>query len=218
MRSMLLGTYDTAADGLWTLASWSLSPAEDKQNMVEVPGRDGALDLGDSLTDGEPCFYTRTLTVVLESSEGDRLARKGRIDAMINQVNGRRMKIVLPDDGDHYIEGRVRVAETYNDLAHCAVQVTAVCDPWKYADTETSYNLQASTDWQYVAIINAGRRAVVPVIDVTIDSVDVSFGDSIWSLSTGTYQLPDVYLTPGSHTLGFKGTGRLNVAYREAVL
>ena len=136
-RKMIFGSYDTALTGLWTLTEWALSAAEYKQNFMEVPGRDGALDLSATLTNGEPKYGSRTLSAVFESSEGSRLERKARMDTMVNWLSGWRMNIELPDDPEHYLVGRVQVEPLYNDMAHASVQVTAVCDPWLYAKRET---------------------------------------------------------------------------------
>lgn len=218
MRSILLGDYDTAGTGLWTLASWKLSPAVYKSNLVEVPASDIVLDLSTALTDGEPRYSPRPLTITLESSEGDRLARKARIDEMINKLDGQRVHIKLPDDADHYLVGRLSVQELYNDLAHASVQVDTVCEPWKYAEQETEYNLTASSTQQSVVLINKGRRSVVPTLLVTGGTITLTYGNSTWTLTAGTYQLPDIYLTPTGHTIGYKGSGKLLVKFREAVL
>ena len=134
-RTIILGDYDTAAHG-WTLAGWELSPAKYRQNFVEVPGMDGPLDLS-TVLGGRPVYDTRTLTATLECSEGTRLEREAIIDVMVNRLTGQRMAIVLPDDPLHHITGRVEVAKNYNDPAHAAVTVTAICGPWREAMEET---------------------------------------------------------------------------------
>lgn len=219
-RSILLGDYDTATTGLWTLTAWNLSPAVPKSNIVEVPASDILLDLSTALTDGEPRYSPRTLTVTLESSEGDRLARKGRIDTMINELNGRRVHIVLPDDGRHYLIGTLSLSELYNDPAHCSVQVTATCEPWKYSDEETTHTIQAVAEEKGSSIINSGRLSVVPSVEITGGDVNLRFltNAATWSLSPGTYYLPDLYLTPGTHRVRYSGTGQIIIKYREAVL
>lgn len=217
-REILFGSYYTHATGLWTLAKWELSDAQYKQNLVEVPGRSEPLDLSTALTDGEPTYSSRTLTATFESSEGNRLAREARISQMVNALDGYRMNIVLPDDADHYLEGRVSVKRLYNDEAHASVQVTAVCDPWKYAKDETVVNLAAATEEQQAVLINTGRRSVVPLLEVSEGEVLLAYGAASWALGAGTYALPDIYLTYGEHVIKYSGTGRLTFKYREAIL
>lgn len=220
-RKMLFGTYDTDITGQWTLTEWELEPAQVITNLVDVPGRiKGPLDMSTVLTDGEPRFGSRTLVAVFESSEGDRLARKARIDTMVNWLTGWRMNIVLPDDPDRYLVGRITVEPLYNDLAHASVQVTAVCEPWLYKSTETVVSLTAAATEKTATLSNPGRMTVVPLLEIagTGASVLIKFGTASWTLGPGTYQLPDLVLPQGEHLLAYSGTGSVKLTYREAVL
>jgi hypothetical protein len=223
-RKIIFGTYDTALDGLWTLREWKLSKPAQVQHFVAVPGRFAPLDLSTYLTDGQPYYESRSLEVTLESSEGDRLEREDRINLMVNHLDGRSVNIYLPDDPAHYVVGRVQVSPEYNDPAHCAAKVSAVCEPWRYAVEETVHTLNATTAQQSAKLINSGRLAVVPTLEVTGD-VTLQFGTNSWSLGDGTYVLPGLCLTPGTglvmpgvHEVLYSGAGTLKITYREAVL
>lgn len=220
-RKIIIGTYDTALEGLWTLASWTFSKAVAKESYADVPGHSGPLDLSTALTDGEPYYGSRELDAVLESSEGSRLEREERINRMINKLDGWRFNITLPDDPLHYISGRVRVERLYNDPAHASVRVSATCEPWRYNNSETVIGLIATPTEQTVALINNGRKSVVPTIKVT-GSVNLRFTTGAetrtWALSAGEYILADIYLKTGSAPLYYSGTGQVTLTYREAVL
>lgn len=218
-RKIVLGDYDTSAHG-WTLTGWKLSAVTQKTNYVEKSGGDGSWDLSTVLSDGIPKYKDRTLTVTLESSEGDRLSREAEIRYMVNLLDGMREDIVLPDDDFHYINGRIHVARNYNDMAHASVTITATCEPWKYSDTETVITVTAAATEQTVPLVNDGRLAVVPLLKVEGGSASVRlvYGSSSLTLSAGSHQWPDLLLTPGLHTLTYSGSGVLTVTYREAVL
>lgn len=221
-RKILIGTYDTAAEGLWTLANWELGNAEHHKSYVEVPGHNGPLDLSTVLTDGEPYYGSREFEATLESSEGTRQEREERINQMINKLDGWRHNITLPDDTEHYISGRLSVTRLYNDPAHAAVRVTATCDPWRYNNSETVVGLIATATEQAVALINNGRCSVVPNIAVTGGPVTLIFNNGTEeyteTLSSGDYILPYIYLKTGASPLRYSGTGRVTLTYREAVL
>ena len=217
-RKMILGGYDTAEDGLWTLTGWKFSDPVHEQNFIKIPGSSITLDLSTALTDGEPTYGARTLTATFESSEGNRLERKARIDAMVNQLDGRRIDITLPDDPDRYITGRISVRVGYNDLAHASVSIEATCDPWRYNDTETIVIITATATERTETLSNNGRKSVVPALEVTTGSVTLTFGEKTWTLPEGTYILPDIYLTPGDHEVTYSGSGTATLTYREAVL
>lgn len=219
-RKIIFGTYDTELNGPWTLSAWELSAAEHRQQLVEVPGRDGELDLSTALTDGVPRYGSRQLVATLERSDGTRLDRETAINTMVNWLDGWRMDIHLPDDEGHYIQGRVHVAKNYNDPAHASVTVTAVCDPWRYNNHETVLSFTAGETVQTARLTNSGRRSVVPVLQITGEgaSVRLVFGSASWVLGAGVYQLPDLVVSQGGISVEYSGTGALRFTYREAVL
>ena len=216
-RAVTLGAYNTAQTGLWTLTGLELSSPTFQTNLVQIPGRDGPLDLSASLTNGQPRYNSRTLEITLENSDGTREQREQRIRAMIAELDGFRKKIWLPDDPGHYLEGRIHVVREYNDLAHAAVTVTATCDPWLYNNEETVHSLTATSTAQTATIVNSGRRAVAPVLSVT-GSVNITYGGSSWTLNQGSHRMTDLVLEPGSHQLTYSGSGTVKVTYREGML
>lgn len=216
-RKIIIGDYDTAVHG-WTLTGWTLAAAEQKTNYIDKVNGDGSWDLSTVLTDGLPVYKDRKLTAVLECSEGTRKEREGVIRHMINLLDGMTWEIKLPDDEYHHLMGRVHVVRDYNDLAHAAVTLTAVCEPWKYADTETVVALVAFTVKQTVKLYNRGRRAVIPTLTVQGSSVLLEYGTGSTALAAGTYRWPNLMLTTGAHTLTYSGSGSVVITYREAVL
>jgi phage-related protein len=181
---------------------------------------DGPLDMSTVLTNGEPIYSSRTLTVNLECSEGTRLDREAQISAMVNQLDGRQVDIILPDDPTRYISGRVRVKKQYNDPAHAAVTVTAVCAPWRYNRQETAVRMVAAQEERLTVLPNAGRRAAVPDVDVSGAGAKVTLAtdDYTWELAEGSYKLIDLGVPPGNTPLRYSGKGTVVITYREAVL
>lgn len=224
-RKLIIGTYDTAAEGLWTLTGWSLGRATAQESYVDIPGHSGPIDLSTALTDGEPYYGSREFAATLESSEGSRLEREERINTMINKLDGWRLNIILPDDPMHYITGRIRVEKLYNDPAHASVQITATCDPWRYNIAETVVGLIATSTEQTVGLINNGRLSVAPHITVTGGDVSLKYSDGngtySWVLNPREYRPgegPIIYLKTGALPLTYSGSGQITLTYREAVL
>jgi hypothetical protein len=221
-RKVIFGAYDTALHGRWTLASLKLTDPNYQAKFVDVIGRDGPLDVSTVLTDGEPRYGSRTLTALLENSDGTREDRRDRIGEMVNTLDGMRVDIIHPDYPGHYLTGRVQVKEEYNDLAHCAVTVTAICDPWLQRREARDVILTATSTKQLAGLPNTGRRTVAP--EVTVTGTGASFliecealGLSL-ALSPGTYKLPDLLLRPGNTLIKYSGSGQAVISYREAVL
>lgn len=222
-RALILGEYNTAVPG-WTLAACHITKAVQVQTFVPIPGRPAPLDLSTELTDGQPYYDSAYLDATLELSEGDRPARQALIEELVNYADGRSLHIVHPDHPDHYLIGRVQVNAQYSDLAHCAVDIHAVCDPWLYAAMETEVILTAEETEKPADLLLTGRLAAVPTITVTGEA-KLTFNGNTWTLSAGEHILPDLYLTPGTspgvpgrHTITYSGTGTIKLKWREAVL
>lgn len=221
-RKIIIGTYDTAVEGLWTLASWAFSKAVAHESYADVPGHSGPLDLSTALTDGEPYYGSREFDAVLESSEGTRLEREERINQMINKLDGLRFNITLPDDPLHYISGRVRVEKLYNDPVHASVRVSATCDPWRHNNSQTVVGVVATSTVKTVSLVNNGRLSVIPRVKITGGPVNLEYTSDgttkTWNLNAGEYTLVDIYIKTGSATVTYSGTGSVTFTYREAVL
>lgn len=218
-RAICIGNYDTALYG-WTLASCILGDAEQKTNFVEKVFGDGSWDMSTALTDGIPRYKTRPLDVTLECSEGTRDERLELIGHLVNTLDGLEHKIVLPDYPSHYLVGRVHVKQDYCDMAHCAVKISAECQPWLYRAAETVVTATAKTAAQTMEIRNNGRLVMVPRITVTGDNADVLlvYGTASQAMRAGSYTWPTLVLAPGVHKLQYSGTGTITISYREAVL
>jgi hypothetical protein len=224
-RQLILNSYKTAEDGLWTLASLKITKASQVQTFVSVPGRFAPLDLSTTLTDGQPYYGSAGLDAVLESSEGTREERQERIDQMVNQLDGLEWRIVLPDHPDHYLVGRVSVAVNQSSPAYAAITVTATCQPWLYKARETVVELDApitaSTDAATFLIRNDGRKVVTPVLTVN-GTAHLGFKEYRADFTTGAYTWSALQLAPGlnelTYTGSYNGTDTLTLTYREAVL
>ena len=83
--------------------------------------------------------------------------------------------------------------------------------------TATDYEPYRPEGAQVLTLVNAGRLAVVPTVQVT-GTVTLTYGQYTQTLSEGTYQLPDLYLTNGKHFVVCSGSGTVSFTYREAVL
>lgn len=223
-RQLILNDYKTWETGLWTLASCNIMKADQVQTFVDVPGRFAPLNLSTALTDGQPYYGSASLEAVLESSEGSREERQQRIEKMVNLLDGYQVKIVHPDRPGSYMIGTVQIRKQYNDLVHCAVTVSAICEAWLYNEEETVVSVGLEGTAEPVVLLNRGRLEAVPEIDVT-GSALIAYDDSSISLSKGKHIVPWLSVpatggpaSPNSIVLSVSGSGTLTFTYREAVL
>jgi hypothetical protein len=224
-RKILFGDYDTAANG-WTLAALQVSPPEQKTYYVDKPGGNGSWDLSTVLTDGVPVYNDRTLTARLELSTGDRDHRENVIREMVRQLSGQTVNIKTPDRTDYILTGRLQVAKDYSDLAHAAVNVTAVCSPWWYAAKEraTEIPVNRTTLGSYGVDIGGGKPTT-PTLTVSqnpnntsMTEITIEMSGITATLGEGTHVVPGFVFRPGTFNFKAKGVGKLKITWREAVL
>lgn len=191
-RQLILNDYKTAEDGLWTLASCKITKAAQVQNFVSVPGRFAPLDFSTVLTDGQPYYGNAALDATLESSEGSREERRDRIQRMTTLLDGEIARIVHPDFPGRYMTGRVQVTPDYNDLAHCAVKVSAVLEPWLYNDAETVVQSSLPSE-------ETGKN-LLDIPDMTVSGSHPYTSDLVgdFELPSGEYTLSARYAHKGT--------------------
>jgi hypothetical protein len=218
--------YDTAMAGPWTLEEWSLSAPEKQTNYVQIPGRDGAVDLYEGLTDGEPHYKPRTLTIRLTCSERDREARIALVDDIVNTLDGFAFRIIFPDDPTRYMRGVCTVKVEYNDLNHCGVVIEALCDPWRVAISPVVITVEASATAQSLILRNRGRRRVVPYFEgyggASADMPEITITSGLFTATiedAGGYAPEELALGYNrSRELTYSGTGLLLIKWEEAIL
>ena len=154
-RFFILDKFNTWYDWRLILTAKNITPPEPKTNYIEIDGMSGTLDLSESLT-GEVTYKDRTLTASFWTDEGNFDERAKLLLKITSELHGRKIKIVEPDDPDHYFYGRVKVKSTSNNLAYSTIDIEAVCDPWRYAINEIERLVPLDNKSVDVVIINRG--------------------------------------------------------------
>ncbi len=131
-RKLILDGFDTAEHGNMTLAAFSAPAPKARTNLQTVPGMDGALDYSEALV-GRPQYDMRTLTATLECSYGSHAERQALFDRLINQISGRKIKIVPPDHPEHYYVGRAHLQIELHKPTYGVLKLEASCEPWRYS-------------------------------------------------------------------------------------
>ena len=216
-RYFILDKFNTWYDLRLIVTAKNIPDAEPKTNYVKLDGMSGSLDLSESLT-GEVSYDDRTISATFWTDYGNRKDREALIRKIIASFHGKKIKIIEPDDPNHYFYGRVKIKSKKNTLAYAEFTIEAVCEPWRYAIEETvrrvDVNTSAITD---VVINNNGVKTLSPVITVT-GSVEITYGGYKTPLADGSYKITDIKLRQGVNIIGVSGTGSVSFTYREADL
>lgn len=216
-RYFILDKFNTWYDLHLIVTAKTIPDAEPKTNYVKLDGMSGSLDLSEVLT-GEINYDDRTISATFWTDYGNRKDREALLRKITASLHGKKIKIVEPDDPNHYFYGRVKIKSKKNILAYAEFAIEAVCDPWRYALEETvrrvDVDTAAVTD---VVINNNGVKTLSPVITVT-GSVDITYNGQKTPLTAGTYKISDIKLRQGANIIGVSGNGSATFSYREADL
>ena len=177
----------------------------------------GTLDLSEALA-GEIAYDDRTITASFWTDYGKRKDREALLRKITASLHGKKIKIIEPDDSDHYFYGRVKIKDKENNLAYAKFTIEAICDPWRYAINETVRTVNVGSENVIdVVINNNGVKTLSPVITVT-GSICITYDEYKIELMSGTYKISDIKLRQGVNIIGVSGNGSVSFSYREATL
>lgn len=217
-RCFLFGSYNTWNDwGLILTAKNDLEPPKVKTNYVDIEGMSGSMDLSETLT-GEPTYEDRTFSASFCACDSSYEERHALLNAIISAIHGRKMKIIEPDDPNHYLFGRVTVKNVNHKVSYSDFTVEMRCDPWRYEHEETVQVIEVSSNNPVdVPIYNGGRKTACPDILVS-GQVTITCCGVTSEATDGSYKVTTFKLYQGENVIQVSGSGTLTLTYREAVL
>lgn len=201
-----------------------------KTELVEVAGRDGAIDLTESLV-GEVTFENRTLTLTFVVLDG--LAYwPNAMSVLANYLHGRKMQIILDADKGFYYYGRCRVSELKSDRRLATIVVECDCEPFKteingagtpwlwdpfsFVDGIIHVNEVTVSGSAKINLLN--RRRVVSPTFTCSEAMTVEFNGVTYHLPKGKTTLYDMRLQEGDNYITITGDGTVKIEYKGGSL
>lgn len=200
-------------------------------NYIDVPQRDGKIDLTESLS-GLVKYYNRTIT--LEFAYKDEVGNYStKFSEIQNYCHGKKMKIIFDDDLDNFYLGRIQVENADVSQKLGIIKITAECEPYKY-DLTSSDELwlwdpfdfedgvinefvDVEIDGEETVTLVAKRQVTYPTI-ATDSPMTVEFDGVIYDLTIGENKMYDILLPEGENELIFRGNGTITIRYRGGSL
>ena len=216
MRGVKFGDHHTADDWGLILNAKVINTPAPKYVKISVDGRDGDLNLSRTLT-GDMKYSNREASFTFLVTDGSQEERAELISEIVNLIHGNELQIIEPDDPDHFLLGECSVNSIQNSKSYGSFIVSAVCEPYRYANEEIRRTITASATESNVVLTNSGRKTLIPTVTVT-GTVNLTIGTSKVSLGAGTYKLTSLILRPGSNVVGVSGSGSITFTYREGVI
>lgn len=208
-----------------------ISSPTPKLKLIEVPGRDGDIDLSEVLT-GDVVYENREIKMSFYSPK--------KIEDWSNEISeinrnfaGKIVHLIFDDDMNFYWNGRITSIQPKYDGPNETLEIKVTADPFKY-DVVSS-----AVDWEWdsfdfdTGIINEmGQLVVDGTTKVTLicrtkimvpifkasTSMTVEYDNETYNLKAGEQKLYELFLKEGENELIFRGNGTITIDYVGGVL
>ena len=213
MSDIRFGTKWARADYGLIVAPYAIPMPEPQTNFVEIPGRDGALDLSEAF--GSVRYADRVIELTLYA--------RASFDALVStfaaDVHGRRMNVIFDRDPTFYYDARITIEDVERHWGYCELSLECRAKPYKLEQFETAITvLPAGT--ATVTLTNS-LMPVVPSINVSAEmalAFTIGGKDYTVTLPAGTHTVPSLVLMEGDTEIEITGTGRVTFTYRKGAL
>lgn len=201
------------------------NPPTVKENMVNIPGGDGVLDLTASLA-GRPTYNNRTGSWTFYVQNGFKDWSVLYSEIMV-YLHGQTFKAILEDDPAYFYEGRFSVNQWKSDKDYSQIVINYNVGPYKKEINNTSsdwlwdpFNFETGIIRNYknlsvltslTVVVEGDMMDSVPVIIASASGMQVTYEGKTYSLSKGANTIPQIVLHSGENTLIFAGQGTITI-------
>ncbi len=179
MRGIYINGQHTGQDMGLVMTERNIGAPVVQTYKVDVPGKNGSLDLSESLT-GDIRYSNRPLDFKF-ITDGNREKVLTAIDKMM-MLHGQQAEIITEDYPDYYYKGRISIShKDYGRYAEFEISVDA--EPFRTARKMSSYSFDVSSSKECL-ILNNGMP-VIPSVAAT-DTVTIIRNGQRVSISAGS--------------------------------
>lgn len=200
----------------WLRESISFPTPQSQTNTIVVPGRNSPIRYTEAL--GRVSYQPRSFEIVL-SMLGTRTQFNEKADVVVNQFAGQLIPVICSEEPGLYALGTLEMAPAYDPLTGKG-QLTISCsdgDSYRYHVEETVVTVTGGG----TVILDNDYMPVVPVITATAETAlswQVGTDTFRKTVSSGTWEFPELELQAGRNSLSVAGTGTVTFRYREGRL
>ena len=237
-----MSTGVTFDDRIHTERDWDLKllsvyiPMPDpKTQILDIPGGDGSIDLTE--INGRPAYNDRDgVELAFDLMDGSYESWFLKYSQFAAEVHGKKVKMVLDDDPDHYYMVRLKLDGKKSNPVYGQVTFSGTAEPFKYDLTATNepwlwdtFNFETgvireieeveiTAENNKVTIIGAGIDTPPVFVVSQADNLKLTYGGRTYTLKVGRNRFPAVRVGKEDVTLTFSGTGKFEVEYRGRYL
>lgn len=189
---------------------------QSQTNIIVVPGRNSPIRYTEAL--GRVSYQPRSFEIVL-SMLGTRTRFNAMVSTVVNQYAGQLTKVICSEEPGLYAIGTLEMAPAYDPLTGKG-QLTISCsdgDAYRYHVEETVVTVTGGG----TVYLDNDYMPVVPVITATAETAlgwQVGTDTFQKTVSSGTWEFPEMELQAGRNTISVTGSGTVTFRYREGCL
>lgn len=204
-------------NGEHTLRDWgaaiinadTVSVPEPNLTFLEVPGRNGRLDLSEALT-GDVTYANRTIKLQLAGSVSLESWYQ-RCLRIFNAYHGRAVDVIFDDDPGHYYHGRASVSDPQRVRNGGQFVFSVDAEPFRYETALTTVSIRGS------GTIANTRMPVCPAITASA-ACNLVVGTVTYALASGSQTLPALIFPEGDTTVTVSNSATVTFSFRKGVL
>lgn len=200
----------------WLRESVNFPTPQSQTNTIVVPGRNSPIRYTEAL--GQVSYQPRSFEIVL-SMLGTRSRFNAMVSTVVNQYAGQLTKVICSEEPGLYAIGTLEMAPAYDPLTGKG-QLTISCsdgDAYRYHVEETVVTVTGGG----TVYLDNDYMPVVPVITATAETAlgwQVGTDTFQKTVSSGTWEFPEMELKDGRNTISVTGSGTVTFRYREGCL
>ena len=212
MLNIILNDYTTNYDFISDFEcypkNFNLGVAEPKYNFVQVPYRNGSLDMTEAL--GTVKYKDRNITVPMRIVASDPLSQYSYISTLFS---GKQVKLKLidtnnPDNSDFWYYGRVTISGLGTSKTAWDFDLVMTAKPYRIRQM----SVQRSTSGTFT-ISNSGIDTLPTVTANT--AISGTWNGKAFSAASGTHILSNFPLVHGDNTIYISNSTSVTIAYDE---
>lgn len=190
---------------------------EAKLYSVDIPLRDGALDVTDQISD--TVFYQdREILIELElrSVRGE---WPMHVSHLMNDIHGKEIRVEFDDDPRYYWTGRAAVSMAEDHGATAGITITVTAKPYKRCNVRSTIYDQAIGTTDTLTFTTTAPRTYFRFDTHSLTSdATVTYDGETLTIPAGETTLYGLFVLPGTHTFDLTGTVTLTIETEEAML
>lgn len=211
------------------LAQKEIGLPETQTTYVEVPGRDGVIDLTEAAS-GTVKYNSREITLTFITCKNiSELEWPQFLERVAGALHGQKKKITFDEDEDYYYSGRCEIDTFETSNAKQTVVVRCTCDPYKYYKYASGeawlwdpfsfvdgviYNtsdvyINTPDSWTDVDVWGYAYNPTMTIVSTA--EMTVFFNGVEYTITEGANVMYDIILVPGDNHLYFKGKGTITI-------